>query len=141
MDASRYVFGSEPERLRVSRSHGDPAVVIVAGELDVGTVPRVMRAIAAVLADYPQPQTIVLDLALLTSLSAPATRILRVLANQVAGEGVAFRVTTGLNPRVRQALALTGLDSILDVYVCRSTALHAGDRRQFLELMSCIWNP
>lgn len=141
MDASPYVFGSEPERLSVSRSHSDPAVVTVGGELDAGTAPRLMRAIAAVLADCPQPQTIVLDLASLTSLSRPGARILRVLANQVAAEPATFRVATGLNPRVRRALALAGLDSVLDVYACRSTALHAGDRRQFLEFVSCMWSP
>ena len=60
---------SRRDRLTTSRSHGDPAVVTLDGELDSGTVLIMARAVAQCLAQDPAPEVVVLDLSGVTLLA------------------------------------------------------------------------
>lgn len=132
-------FGFPPGRLRVSGSHGEPVVLALAGELDVGTVLVVVRSVAAALATSPAPQVIVLDLTELRFLGAAGVRVLCTAADHAAAEGTTVRVVTGGNPVVERSLSLSGKDRVLDVYPDRVAAVRAGDRHDFLRLATLLW--
>ena len=132
-------FGFPPGRLRVSGSHGEPVVLALAGELDVGTVLVVVRSVAAALATSPAPQVIVLDLTELRFLGAAGVRVLCTAADHAAAEGTTVRVVTGGNPVVERSLSLSGKDRVLDVYPDRVAAVRAGDRYDFLRLATLLW--
>ncbi|MEV6876178.1 STAS domain-containing protein [Amycolatopsis sp. NPDC051128] len=123
----------------MSSSHGEPLVLALSGELDVGTVLIVVRAVAAALAARPAPQVIVLDLADLRFLGAAGVRVLCAAADHAAAESTTLRVVTGGNSEVERALRLSGMDRVLDVYPDRVAAVRAGDRHDFLRLATRMW--
>ncbi|MDX3193506.1 STAS domain-containing protein [Streptomyces sp. MN03-5084-2B] len=130
---------SRPGRLTVSRSHGDPAVVALDGELDSETVLLMARAIAQCVAREPVPEVVVLDLAGVTALTPAGLRVLPHARDHVARCGSRLRLTTPSHPGVRHALRLSPPYATFDVYADRRAALDAGDRRSFLELVHRLW--
>ncbi|WP_206784974.1 STAS domain-containing protein [Amycolatopsis sp. MtRt-6] len=133
-------FGSPTGRLRVLCSHGDPALLTFAGELDVGTVLVVVKAVAAALAGAGEPRAVVLDLAGLHFLGAAGVRVLSAATDHAAAQNARLRVVTGGNAVVSRALRLTGASRVLDVYPDRAAALAAGDDDEFLRLTARMRN-
>ncbi|MDQ7802988.1 STAS domain-containing protein [Amycolatopsis sp. A133] len=132
--------GCPPKRLRVSCSHGEPVLVVLAGELDTGTAPVLVEAVATALAAGPEPRVIVLDLAGLHFLAAATVRVLSAMTDHAAAQHTRLRTVTGGNVVVSRALRLSGADRVLDVYPDRAAALRAGDDREFLRLTARMWN-
>ncbi len=132
--------GSPTRRLRVSCSHGEPALLALTGELDAGTVVVVVGAVAAALAVSPEPQVLVLDLGGLQFLGAAGVRVLSAVTDHAAARSARLRVVTGGNAVVSRALRLTGAERVLDVYPDRATALTAGDNCEFLRLTARMWH-
>lgn len=130
---------SRPDRLTTSRSHGDPAVVTLDGELDSGTVLIMARAVAQCLAQEPAPEVVVLDLTGVTLLAASAIRVLLHARDHAARCRTTMRITAPRHPGPLRALRISGAYAIFDVYVDRVTALAAGDRSSFLELAHRLW--
>ncbi|WP_086847987.1 STAS domain-containing protein [Amycolatopsis kentuckyensis] len=130
---------SRPGRLTVSRSHGDPAVVALDGELDSETVLLMARAIAQSVAREPVPEVVVLDLAGVTALTPAGLRVLPHARDHVARCGSTLRITTPSDPGTRHALRSSPPYATFDVYADLRAALDAGDRRSFLELVHRLW--
>ncbi len=129
----------QPGRLIVSRSHGDPAVVSLEGELDSRTVLIMARAVAQSVAQDPVPEVVVLDLAGLTALTAAGLRVVLHARDHVARCGSTLRITTPRHPGARRMLQSSRPYATFDVYADRRAALDAGDRRSFLELVHRLW--
>ncbi|MEU5260272.1 STAS domain-containing protein [Amycolatopsis sp. NPDC021455] len=130
---------SRPDRLTTSRSHGDPAVVSLAGELDSGTVLIMARAVSQCLAQDPAPEVLVLDLGGVTVLAASGIRVLLHAHDHAARCRTTLRITAPRRPGPRHALRISGAHAIIDVYADRRAALAAGDRSSFLELAHRLW--
>jgi anti-sigma B factor antagonist len=86
------------------------ATVVLAGELDLTTVPALTRDLEQVLAR--QPQRLVLDLTRVTFVDVAAARLLTGATRPppAAGRPVLRRA----GPEARRILALTGLDALCD---------------------------
>ncbi|RSM49168.1 anti-sigma factor antagonist [Amycolatopsis balhimycina DSM 5908] len=130
---------SRPDRLTTSRSHGDPAVVTLAGQLDSGTVLIMARAVAQCLAQDPAPEVLVLDLTDVTRLATSAIRVLLHARDHAARCRTTLRITAPRHPGPVRALRISGAHAIFDVYADRRAALAAGDRSSFLELAHRLW--
>ena len=130
---------SRRDRLTTSRSHGDPAVVTLDGELDSGTVLIMARAVSQCLAHDPPPEVLVLDLTGVTALAASGIRVLLHAHDHAARGRTTLRITAPRHPGPLRALRLSGAYAIFDVYADRRAALAAGDRSSFLELAHRLW--
>jgi anti-anti-sigma factor len=130
---------SRPGRLTTSRSHGDPAVVALDGQLDSGTVLIMARAVAQCLAQDPAPEVLVLDLTDVTRLATSAIRVLLHARDHAARCRTTLRITAPRHPGPLRALRISGAHAIFDVYTDRRAALEAGDRSSFLELAHRLW--
>ena len=130
---------SRRDRLTTSRSHGDPAVVTLDGELDSGTVLIMARAVAQCLAQDPAPEVVVLDLSGVTLLATAAIRVLLHARDHAARGRTTLRITAPRHPVPLGALRISGAYALFDVYADRRAALTAGDRSSFLELAHRLW--
>ncbi|MFJ7213534.1 STAS domain-containing protein [Amycolatopsis sp. NPDC098790] len=126
-------------RLRVSRSHGDPVVLALAGELDTATLLSAARPLAMVLAERPPPHAVVVDLTELRFLAVAGARMLHAAVDYAAGK-TAVRIALGPNQMVARVFAVTGLAAMLDTYPDRTTALQAGRRDQFVQWAQQLWH-
>lgn len=87
------------------------ATVVIRGELDMVTMPRLARRLALVLADGPQ--RLVLDLADVTYIDCASARLITGTGRHLpAGVRPAIRLPSMV---VRRVLALTGLADCLDI--------------------------
>lgn len=128
-----------PDRLKVSRSHGDPAVVTLDGALVRDTVLVMARAVAQSLAQDPVPEVVVLDLAGVTALTAAGLRVLGHARNHAALCRSTLRFTAPRDSAALGILLASGLYAAFDVYTDRQAALAASDRRSFLDLVDRLW--
>jgi anti-anti-sigma factor len=129
---------SEPERLGLARIRGESGVVelLLSGELDSSTAPRVVDAVAQILAT--EPEALILDLSGLSFLSVAGVRAIGT-AHAAAG-AARLRVVTGERPVVREFLHATRFDAVLDCYRTRSGAEAAGTRAEFVSHARAAWD-
>ena len=89
----------------------------VAGELDLAGAPRLHQVLARVLGALRRPDVLVVDVSLLTLLSAAGLTVLYGAHELAADTGVRLRIVTGPRPSTaRRILRVTGLDSVFDAY-------------------------
>ncbi|WIY07504.1 STAS domain-containing protein [Amycolatopsis mongoliensis] len=131
----------ESRRLTVARSRGNPQVVVLdlVGELDDGTVLLLAREVALVLDRESAPETVVVDLTAVRSVSASGLRALHAAHAHATGKGIGFRLVVRENSRPASVLDATKLRAVLDVYPSRAAALAAGDRGRFVREMRALW--
>ncbi len=127
----------QPERLQVLRTRAEPGVVVLvlSGELDAGTAPKLGQAAARVLAS--EPEVLVLDLSELSFLSVAGVREVRAAHDRAAS--TRLRVVTGDRPTVRDFLHATGFEAVLDCYRTRIGAITAGSRAEFVSHARAAW--
>lgn len=99
---------------------GDPAVVVVRGELDIAAVPAVTRAV--VQAETGNPKTIVLDLSDVVHLDSSGLRVLLDAAGRARPEGRRLVIVAPPEGPVGRLLELTLLAEHLDVVRDRDAA-------------------
>jgi anti-sigma B factor antagonist len=104
---------SEAEVSSVPAAEGSPAVVRVAGELDLAAVPQIRAAFADVEAE--DPASIAMDLTEVTHLDSTGLRVLLESARRATGEGRRFIVVAPPEGPVGRILRLTLLLEHLDV--------------------------
>jgi anti-anti-sigma factor len=88
------------------------AVVVVAGEIDVSTVPKLRQTLARAMA--PPREEVVVDLAAVEFIDASGVGVLVGAAGEAAREGVKFRLHAP-SPSVQRVLDLAQLDGTLEV--------------------------
>jgi anti-sigma B factor antagonist len=88
------------------------AVVVVAGEIDLSSVPKLREAMAHVIA--PPRREVVVDLAGVEFIDASGVGALVGAAGEAARAGVKFRLRTP-SPSVERVLDLAQLDATLEV--------------------------
>jgi anti-anti-sigma factor len=91
---------------------GPVAVVVVAGEIDVSSVPKLRESLAHALA--PPRREVVVDLAAVEFIDASGVGVLLAAAGDAARTGVKFRLRTP-SPSVGRVLQLAQLDGTLEV--------------------------
>jgi anti-anti-sigma factor len=128
----------EPERLQVVRTRGehDVVVLVLSGELDAGTTPKLAQVTARILA--AGPEVLVLDLSELTFLSVAGVRQVHAIHDATAVNRL--RVVTGDRPVVRDFLHATGFEAVLDCYRTRIGAVTAGSRAEFVSQAKAAWD-
>lgn len=129
-----------PGRLEVVQSHRDSGgvVLVLYGELDVGTVLELEQAAAQLFIAERPPEVLILDLSGLSFLSVAGVRAVHAV-HEHAGP-CRLRVVTGDRPVVREFLQATRFDAVLDCYRTRVGALAAGSRAEFVSQANAIWN-
>jgi anti-sigma B factor antagonist len=129
---------SERERLGFARLRGESGVMVLvlSGELDSGTASKLLHAVAQILAS--EPEALVLDLSGLSFLSVAGVRAIHT-AHEAAG-AARLRVVTGQRPVVREFLAATRFDAVLDCYRTRIQAVAAGSRAEFVSHARAAWD-
>ncbi|AXB48300.1 hypothetical protein A4R43_05740 [Amycolatopsis albispora] len=98
---------------------GATVLVVVGGEIDLLTAPRVRAAGAEVLRE--RPSRLVLDLTDVVFLASAGLEAMVSLRDE-AGEATELRVVAGGTATLRP-LEITGLTEVLDVYRTREEAL------------------
>jgi anti-sigma B factor antagonist len=93
-------------------SDGPLAVVFVAGEIDLSTMPELRRTLTKVIA--PPREEVVVDLAAVEFIDASGVGVLVGAAGEAARAGVKFRLQA-LSPQVERVLHLAQLDGNLEV--------------------------
>jgi anti-anti-sigma factor len=102
---------------------GDARVLVVSGELDLATAPRLETALRECLAD--RPPVLVVDLTEVTFLASAGLNALA-MAYRESGR-TAVRIVAG-NRTVLRSLELVGLVPVFAVYPSRADALADTDR-------------
>ncbi|MEV6640699.1 STAS domain-containing protein [Amycolatopsis sp. NPDC051371] len=128
----------EPERLGLVRTRGEHGVVVLvlSGELDMGTAAKLVDAVAQILST--EPEALILDLSELTFVSVAGVRAIHA-AHDAAG-AARLRVVTGERAVVREFLHATRFDAVLDCYRTRNGAVAAGSRAEFVSHARAAWN-
>jgi anti-sigma B factor antagonist len=99
---------------------GDWAVVVLAGEVDLGLVPRVREALDLLLAE--NRRRIVIDLALVSFMDSAGIGVLVYgIRRAEAHPGGALRLAAP-SAQVRKLLELTGLADVIPEYADRTAA-------------------
>jgi anti-sigma B factor antagonist len=104
---------SEADVSTIPADGGSPAVVRVAGELDLAAVPQIRAAFAAV--EVEDPASIALELTEVTHLDSTGLRVLLESARRATGDGRRFIVVAPPEGPVGRILRLTLLLEHLDV--------------------------
>ncbi|MBN6040553.1 STAS domain-containing protein [Amycolatopsis sp. 195334CR] len=107
-----------PLTVRTER-HGATVLVVVGGEIDLLTAPRVREAGTEALAEHPA--RLVLDLTEVVFLASAGLEAM-VSLREAAGDAAELRVVAGGTATLRP-LEITGLTEVLDVYQTREEAL------------------
>jgi anti-sigma B factor antagonist len=128
----------EPARLGLVRTRGEYGVVVLvlSGELDMGTAAKLVHAVAQILAT--EPEALILDLSQLSFLSVAGVRAVR--AAHDASGAARLRVVTGERAVVREFLHATCFDAVLDCYRTRVGAVAAGSRAEFVSRARAAWD-
>lgn len=101
--------------------HGQVVVLVVAGEVDLLTVPQFQEALTLALEN--RPETLVVDLSKVEFMGSAGLAAL-VGAYQSAGEHTRLRVVAA-STAILRPLQLTGLDKEINVYPSREDAFAA----------------
>lgn len=104
--------------------HGRTAVLVITGEVDMVTAPRVQEELTTTLEEY-RPPVLVVDLEHVDFFASAGLSAL-VAAYQQAGESTSLRVVAD-NSATARPLRITALDRKIAVYSSREEAL-AADR-------------
>jgi anti-sigma B factor antagonist len=94
--------------------HGSDVVVVVAGDLDLATVPRLEQALTSALAVACDVTRVVVDLRAVEFIDSSGLTAL-IKAHRRAGDDGRPLVLRAPSARVMRTLELTQLDSVLDV--------------------------
>jgi anti-sigma B factor antagonist len=96
-----------------SRSQGDHVVIVLAGEIDLYTAPRLQAELGAALA--AGPATIVADLSAVEFCDSTGMNVL-LAAHRLAAERGGELVLAAPRPALRKILEVTGLQSVFTVH-------------------------
>ncbi|WP_083921513.1 STAS domain-containing protein [Actinopolyspora halophila] len=102
--------------------HGRTAVLVITGEVDMVTAPRVQEKLTSTLEEN-RPPVLVVDLEHVDFFASAGLSAL-VAAYQQAGESTSLRVVAG-NSATARPLRVTALDRKIAVYSSREEALSA----------------
>jgi anti-sigma B factor antagonist len=97
-----------------SRSQGDHAVVIAAGEIDLYTAPRLHRELAAVIANSAPETRIVVDMSGVEFCDSTGMNVLLSCLRQARERGGELELAAP-RPAVRKILQVTGLDAVFTI--------------------------
>lgn len=97
-----------------SRSQGDHAVVIAAGEIDLYTAPRLHSELAAVIANSAPASRIVVDMSRVEFCDSTGMNVLLSCLRQARDRGGELELAAP-RPAVRKILQVTGLDSVFTI--------------------------
>jgi anti-anti-sigma factor len=103
------------------RAESTPAgdvVVRITGELDLATSPRLGEALAA----RAPGARLVIDLSGCTFLDSSGVRVLSTTATAAAEHGGRLELVV-VDPAIARVLAITGVDTMIDVHTSLETAL------------------
>jgi anti-sigma B factor antagonist len=97
-----------------SRSQGDHAIVIVSGEIDLYTAPRLHSELAAVIASAAPASRVIIDLSGVEFCDSTGMNVLLSCLRQVQERGGKLELAAP-RPALRKILQVTGLDSVFTV--------------------------
>ena len=97
-----------------SRSHGDYAIVIAAGEIDLYTAPRLHSELAAVIASAAPESRIIVDMSGVEFCDSTGMNVLLSCLRQVRERGGELELAAP-RPAVMKILQVTGLDSVFTI--------------------------
>ena len=97
-----------------SRSHGDYAVVIAAGEIDLYTAPRLHSELVAVIANAGTAPRIVVDMSGVEFCDSTGMNVLLSSLRQARERGGELELAAP-RPAVKKILQVTGLDSVFTI--------------------------
>ena len=97
-----------------SRSQGDHAVVIAAGEIDLYTAPRLHSELAAVIANSAPETRIVVDMSGVEFCDSTGMNVLLSCLRQARERGGELELAAP-RPAVKKILQVTGLDAVFTV--------------------------
>src|SRR5215467_2200196 len=97
-----------------SRSHGDHAVVIAAGEIDLYTAPRLQGELAGVIANSAPGSLVVVDMSGVEFCDSTGMNVLLSCLRQARERGGELELAAP-RPAVRKILSVTGLDAVFTV--------------------------
>ena len=109
-------------RVDVETSNG-PAVVVVAGELDLYTAPELRERLARV--DEGGAERVVLDLSQVTLVDSMALGVLLGAKKRLATHAGSLDLVVS-KPDIRRIFEITMLDRVFTLYASRDEALQAG---------------
>ena len=97
-----------------SRSQGDHAIVIAAGEIDLYTAPRLHSELAAVIANSAPETRIVVDMSGVEFCDSTGMNVLLSCLRQARERGGELELAAP-RPAVKKILQVTGLDAVFTV--------------------------
>jgi anti-sigma B factor antagonist len=97
-----------------SRSHGDHAIVIAAGEIDLYTAPRLQSELAEVIANAAPAPRIVVDMSGVEFCDSTGMNVLLSCLRQVRERGGELELAAP-RPAVMKILQVTALDSVFTI--------------------------
>jgi len=97
-----------------SRSHGDHAVVIASGEIDLYTAPRLHSELAAVIANAGSAPRVVVDMSGVEFCDSTGMNVLLSCLRQARERGGELELAAP-RPAVKKILQVTGLDSVFTI--------------------------
>jgi anti-sigma B factor antagonist len=97
-----------------SRSRVDHAIVIVSGEIDLYTAPRLHSELAAVIASAAPASRVIIDLSGVEFCDSTGMNVLLSCLRQVQERGGELELAAP-RPAVRKILQVTGLDSVFTI--------------------------
>jgi len=97
-----------------SRSHGDHAIVIAAGEIDLYTAPRLHTALSAVIAKATPKSRVTVDMSAVEFCDSTGMNVLLSCLRQVRERGGELELAAP-RPAVMKILQVTGLDSVFTI--------------------------
>jgi anti-sigma B factor antagonist len=97
-----------------SRSHGDHAVVIAAGEIDLYTAPRLHSELSAVIDNAAPAARVVVDMSGVEFCDSTGMNVLLSCLRQVRERGGELELAAP-RPAVMKILQVTGLDSVFTI--------------------------
>jgi anti-sigma B factor antagonist len=97
-----------------SRSQGDHAIVIVSGEIDLYTAPRLNSELAAVTASAAPASRVIIDLSGVEFCDSTGMNVLLSCLRQIQERGGELELAAP-RPAVRKILQVTGLDSVFTI--------------------------
>jgi len=96
-----------------SRSHGDHTVVIVSGEIDLYTAPKLRSELAAVLSGG-HPAQVVVDMSGVEFCDSTGMNVLLSSLRQAREQGGQLEIAAP-RPAVRKIIEITGLSSVFTI--------------------------
>jgi anti-sigma B factor antagonist len=97
-----------------SRSHGDHAIVIATGEIDLYTAPRLHSELAAVIANAAPASRVVVDMSGVEFCDSTGMNVLLSCLRQARERGGELELAAP-RPAVKKILQVTGLDSVFTI--------------------------